>query len=64
MREVGADDFYKKIGKDDVVGSIVSKWPYKTEYTLRYGRAIVGESQEQSRQGQPTRYFLAEEVKR
>ena len=62
MNEVSDDVFYAKRGVRDVVSKIVSEWPYKMEYTLRYGGLVVGESQEQEKQGQPVRYFLTEEA--
>ncbi len=60
MREVSKDVFYKEIGPKDVVGSIVSGYPYKTEYRTRYPRTLIGITEDQLGQN-PTRYFLTKD---
>jgi len=40
FREVSKEQFYKIIGVGDVVSTVKGKYPYTTEFKLRYGRLV------------------------
>lgn len=44
MKEVTKDQFYAFIGTKDVVGSIVTDFPYTMEYSMRGSRNIIAKA--------------------